>query len=496
LGEENLPMTESNILIVEDERIVAKDIEQRLKELKYNVTGIVTTGEKALEKVEELHPDLVFMDIRLRGAMDGIEAAEAIKRRFDIPVIYLTAYADEATLERAKITEPFGYILKPFNERDLYSTVEMALYKHKMEKTLRENKEWFSTTLRSIGEGVIATDVKGTIIFMNPVAEDLLGLKQEDFIGKNLTELCVIDKEGSHDIQENQVQRAITEGKRMNFVDYSCLIAKDSRRIPIDSSVAPIRGRRGETTGAVLTFRDVSERKQFESQIKHSQGMKILGQLAAGVAHEVRNPLNAILAITEALFQDIGDNKEYQPYLEHIRTQVNRLSELMKDLLELGKPIQSSQLKSELLEDLCMRSLDLWKQTLLSRICPVTFTSHVGPDKVYVMVDASRLQQVFLNLLENASQHCIEGTDVRLTILEPENNMVCVQIIDGGAGIPNDKLEKVFEPFFTARRGGVGLGLSIVKHSIESMGGTTRIWNNDPPPGCTVEVMLPVVREE
>ena len=124
--------------------------------------------------------DLVLMDIVLEGDMDGVKAAEHIRNHFDIPVVYLTAYSDDTTLQRAKITEPYGYILKPFQERELYTTIEMALYKHKMERKLKENEQWLATTLKSIGDAVIATDTKGFVTFMNPVAEVLTGWKQEE----------------------------------------------------------------------------------------------------------------------------------------------------------------------------------------------------------------------------------------------------------------------------------------------------------------------------
>ena len=117
------------------------------------------------------------MDIVLKGDMDGVEAAEQIRARFNIPIIYLTAYSDDKTLERAKITEPFGYIIKPFEEREFNSTIEIALYKHKMESKLRESEEWLATTLRSIGDAVISTDREGFVTFINPAAEVLTGWK-------------------------------------------------------------------------------------------------------------------------------------------------------------------------------------------------------------------------------------------------------------------------------------------------------------------------------
>ncbi len=487
-------MTDANILIVEDERIVAKDIEERLKDLGYRVSASVSTGKKALEEAEALQPDLILMDIRLKGNMDGIETADTIKRRFDIPVIYITAYADDVTLERAKVTEPFGYILKPFNERDLHSTIEMALYKHKVEKRIREDEEWLSTTLRSIGDGVITTDMLGKVTFMNPVAESLTGINQEEAVGKALSELLTIRDDHAEGAEESPVQCAIRNAERITLTDRFIVTAGGNREIPVDYTVAPIRDARRGVTGAVLVFRDVSERRRFETQLKHSQEMKVLGQLAAGVAHEVRNPLNAILAITEALFQDIGDDKEYQPYLEHIRTQVNRLSDLMKDLLAFGKPVQQSGFTREPLSGICTRTLNLWKQTAFSGRHEVRFVSKIESEEVAVHVDCPKLQQVFLNLLDNAAHHSPEGSEITLTVYKPEGKIVRVQVSDCGVGIPQDKLETVFEPFFTTRRGGVGLGLSLVKHFVESMGGTAIIWNNDDTPGCTAEVTLPVAR--
>jgi signal transduction histidine kinase len=134
-------MDRVNILVVEDERVVALDIKGILESRGYIVPAIASSGKEAIQLASEEHPDLILMDIRLKGEMDGVQAAEEIRTRLDIPVIYLTAYADEATLQRAKITEPFGYLLKPFEERELCSTIEMACYKHQMERKLRQMYE-------------------------------------------------------------------------------------------------------------------------------------------------------------------------------------------------------------------------------------------------------------------------------------------------------------------------------------------------------------------
>ena len=151
-------MRKTQIMVVEDESIIAKDIEMSLHKLGYSVCSLASSGEEAIRKAEENRPDLVLMDIVLQGEMSGVEAAGQIRSQFDIPVIYLTAYADKETLNLAKITEPFGYMLKPFEEKKTHTAIEMALYKHKREKALKERSEWLKALLNSFGDTMIYTD--------------------------------------------------------------------------------------------------------------------------------------------------------------------------------------------------------------------------------------------------------------------------------------------------------------------------------------------------
>ncbi|NPE29542.1 response regulator [Methanococcoides sp. SA1] len=148
-------MTGSKILVVEDELITAMDIKNILEGFGYSVPATVASGEEAIEKVEEFSPDLVLMDIMLEGDMDGIQTAEQIHTHSDIPVVYLTAYADNDTLQRAKVTGPFGYLLKPFEEKELHTIIEIALYKHAMEKKLIESEEKYSTLVENGNDGII-----------------------------------------------------------------------------------------------------------------------------------------------------------------------------------------------------------------------------------------------------------------------------------------------------------------------------------------------------
>jgi two-component system cell cycle sensor histidine kinase/response regulator CckA len=184
-------MQKAKILIVEDERIVASDLRNRIEQLGYSVVGMASTGEEAIETAFATQPDLVLMDITLRGKIDGVEAADQIRRLYEVPVVYVTAHSDEHTLQRAKITEPFGYVLKPFEERELHTTMEMALYKSSTDRRLRDNERWLATTMSTITDAVITTDRSGKIRLMNAVAEEFVEWTQADALGRDVMEVCV-----------------------------------------------------------------------------------------------------------------------------------------------------------------------------------------------------------------------------------------------------------------------------------------------------------------
>ncbi|MDH7511327.1 MAG: diguanylate cyclase [Clostridiales bacterium] len=262
-------MEKTRILIVEDEGLIARDIENMVKNAGYEVCGVVSTGEEAVEEVDKTEPDLILMDIVLRGSMDGVEAAERIRTRVSIPVIYLTAHTDENTLERAKLTEPLGYTLKPIEQKELLTVIEMALYKHQMELTLREREGWLTTILQSIGDGVIATDRLGHITFMNPVAEKLTGWRQPESINKPLSSVLHLIEEESGRLHRLSVPRLLNENFQ-NLVNGNVLIVNYDEKIPVELSAAVIRDQKNDISGLVLVLHDLTERRRYEEKLRHN----------------------------------------------------------------------------------------------------------------------------------------------------------------------------------------------------------------------------------
>ncbi len=323
-------MPGSRILLVEDEAVVALDIRNRLKSLGYDVIGIVSSGEEAVKVVDALRPDLILMDIMLDGEMDGIEAAGAIKERHNIAVIYLTAYADAQTLQRAKITEPFGYIIKPFEDRELGTTIEMALYKFHMESKLIASERWLSTTLRSIGEGVVTIDENRKIRFMNPVAETLLGVVPGEYEGMELDRIFVV---GDAPREQSEPVRDLA-GNILSFSKNGRILTlPDGRGIPIETNASPIVDEKGVAWGTVIVFRDVSHRRKTENALRESM---------ANLRVTLEQTVNA-LAVT---------SEKRDPYTAGHQLRVSKLATAIAVLMGLPEEMREGLRVAGLLHDI------------------------------------------------------------------------------------------------------------------------------------------------
>ncbi len=256
-------MRKTRIMIVEDESIVASDIQNTLESLGYQVPAVAASGEEAIRQAGELRPDLVLMDIKLKGEMDGTEAADQIRHQFDLPVIYLTAYADKETLARAKITEPFGFIIKPYEDRELHSSVEMALYKHRMESRLREREARLSTIFESAMDGLFVIDMLGRFVDVNPAGCRMFGFTREQILGADIRLLLFPE----------DVERTFAGGQRRwregGYIPEYRLRHQNNTEVWVEMTVAPLK-----LPGRDLALgikRDITRRKKLEVQLRESE---------------------------------------------------------------------------------------------------------------------------------------------------------------------------------------------------------------------------------
>ncbi len=258
-------MKGKKILIVEDELLISRHLEQMIINLGYKSAGISESGEKAIELVRSQNPDLVLMDIRLKGQMKGTEAAAVIWKEHFIPIVFLTAYADDETLTRSTESEPFGYLIKPFEEKELLVTIELAFFKHQMEIKSREQRRWLNAILSSISDGLISTDKEGCINFINPTGEKLLGKPANEIIGHSLENVITLQTgKGGHPFF---LSLDVLRNGFIPEADY--YLASSSQSIPVELQLSAIRDENNQVTGYVLVFRDITLRKMQEEQLHY-----------------------------------------------------------------------------------------------------------------------------------------------------------------------------------------------------------------------------------
>ncbi len=259
-------MEQATILVVEDETIVAKDIQCSLQRLGYHVPSTATSGEEAIRKAGELKPDLVLMDIVLKGRMDGVETAQHLQHQFDVPVVYLTAYADHQTLDRVKTTTPAGYMLKPFQPNELRTTIELALHRSRSNRHVKESLRWLMTTVRCIHEAVITTSRGGQVSYLSPAAETLTGWTLQELAELDFGVLLQAGKDMPCVTVDNPARRAIVE-RQVVRLDGLYLKKKDGAIDEITGRAAPVFDDTGSILGAVVVFHEVKRTEQMRGEL-------------------------------------------------------------------------------------------------------------------------------------------------------------------------------------------------------------------------------------
>jgi PAS domain S-box-containing protein len=262
-------MAKPKILLVEDENITAIELKTKLRSWDYDVIGIVSSGERAIKKVEEEKPDLILVDIVLKGEIDGIDAVKRILKNLEIPVIYLTAYADDEKLQRAKITEPYGYIIKPYEDKELKFAMEMALYKHKMDMALKESEQRYRSFLQNFKGIAFQSNMDFTPIFFHGAVKQITGYKEDDFISGKITWDQIIHPKDRTIFNERV--KGLNSNCNYSFEREYRIFRKDGQKVWINEVIQNICDENNEPIRLQGTIYDITERKKVEDALKESE---------------------------------------------------------------------------------------------------------------------------------------------------------------------------------------------------------------------------------
>lgn len=351
----------ARILVVEDEHVIAEDIARILRNFGYEVPAIVSSGEDSIKTVKKSPPDLVLMDIMLEGEMNGIEAAGQIYSNFGVPVVYITAYADDERLERAKQTGPFGYILKPFEGRELYSSVEMALYKHKMEKALVENERRYRLLAENISDVILTMDMDMRITYVSPSIKNLSGYTVEERINLTLDKILTPDSfEVTSKIlkEEMAIEISGSEDPSRALVMELEQLHKNGSTFWTEVKVSFIRSPDGRPIALVGVARDITEKRQAREKLEQSyEKLKSVldGAInALALAIETRDPYTAghqerVAKLSCDIAREHGSEEDYIQRIQiaaivHDIGKINIPSEI------LSKPSQLTEIEFDMIK--------------------------------------------------------------------------------------------------------------------------------------------------
>ena len=497
--------TSVRVLIVEDEWIIAIDVRDCLESLGYLVVAIASSGEEAIIKARELQPDIVLMDIRLEGEMDGIQAAQQIWNELQIPIIYATGYSDKSTVDRATATEPFGYVLKPIKESDLYVAVTLTLQQQARAIQLREDRRWMATILKAIGDGVIVADTQSQVKYLNLVAESLTGWQLQEALNRPLSQVIPLYDEQTQVPIENPVTQVLQTGEIAYLINPALLTRQDGSQILVADSAAPLKDDEGAVTGAVMVFRDVTNRRSLQEQSfsilraqlleQEMQELQRLAQLKddflSTVSHELRSPLANIKMAIHLLEINLNrrrlspsdsdvdsQSQRIEQYLGILREECDQELNLVNNLLDLQRleaertPIELTSIK---VGEWIAQITQAYQERIQERQQQLDVFL---PSPLPILVsDVSILTRSVTELLTNACKYTPPGEVITVSA-ESLGERLKLVIRNSGVEIPEEELPRIFDKFYRVpisdrwNQGGTGLGLTLVKKQITYLGGS------------------------
>ncbi len=485
-------MPPQKILIVEDEDQVARVLESYVRRLGYEVVGVVDNGETALDLVRTSPPALALLDIELPGSMDGFDIADRLRREFDIPAVFLTGRGDEETLERVRKSGSFGYLLKPFRAEELKACLELALLRHGRETQLAQVERSFSAAFRSIADAVILTDKAGQITYLNAAAERATGWVAADAVGRKLDVVFQV-RNGTQTLKNRTLLKHVTNGSEPPEPTRELtLVTADKRELPVEVSVAPIRDDVRGVLGAVLVFRDITERKQFEAELRKSQAdlRSLAGHMDLAredertrIAREIHDELGQMLTGFKMdlawLEKKLASPTPGEPFL--LLSKVQSMFGLLHSMVQTVRRI-SAELRPGVLDTLGLEAAVEWQvndfQQRTGIRCSVS--GNLREDAL-ARPAATALFRVLQESLTNVARHA-KASRVNVS-MEETNDQVVLQVSDNGTGIAAADL----------RKGGT-FGLLGMRERLSALGGKCDICG-EAGRGTIVYVSVPVQPE-
>ena len=504
------------ILVVEDEAIVAMHLSELLQSKGYDVVGIASDANAALEKYAAHQPDVILMDITIKGKKDGVELAKDILAKKGTPVIFLTAHADDETLRRVREVSPFGFILKPFKEAELCAVLEITINRFQEEQRLSQERQFLQSTLMSMGEAVIITDKDGQVRIMNDKATELTEWDKYSAFLQPIEQVVRLIEEDSRQELECPVLTALREGQLVYLTRKTRLISKTGKEIPIADSAAPVRDGENNIVGAVMVFLDSSQQAEVSMQERQDLLNRIeeakkeaAKYIAAGMAHNYNNVLAVLLGNLQLLKNSSqqGNVSAIEKHIQRIEESAARVAVLTEQLV--GYTGQGKMLISKInLNDLVHAVIEEQKAGLEK----IDVKLSLMPYLPEVQGDARQLKRVIENIVRNGVEAIQEKATAEKDFIgkihietraemtdamqpdEAQKRVVCVAVHDNGIGIAPEYQDRIYEPFFSMRKAGffAGLGLSMAQGVVRNHGGEISC-KSQVGQGTTFLVRLPAV---
>jgi two-component system, cell cycle sensor histidine kinase and response regulator CckA len=484
------PMSnKTSVLIVEDEGLIAVDLKKKLEQAGYAVPIVVDNADDALRNVELLRPSLVLMDIGLRGPRDGVETADQIRRRFHIPVVFVTGHSDLETLERARITEPFGYIVKPFHGVDFRAQIEIALWKHKMEEKVRTSEAWLSTIFRNVADALIATDSKGNITLMNAPAEELTGCAAGESKDKPLLDVLRI-LDAATDVRVVEPLDAIREGRETATCPQTFKLIRRGGSDPVlvEAELSANRDG-GRLLGIIVVFRDVTERREAERRNLQLQKMNSLALMAIGLGREMAESQNRM---DESLNQLIARSQgSTLRLLGDVYDCSARQQSVVQQLLTLGKMSAGQAVVLDMNEIVTGLAIK-FRKALGSRR---SLKMNLEPGILPIKADPQELRASLFRLVLDARDAMPDGGVVEVSSMTMKRadgtRAIQLAIRDTGKGIRPSAADRIFDPYYQSRPGNrnPGFSLALVYQFVALSGGSIDVQSA--PTGAAYLVNFP-----